>query len=178
MRSLTTAAVLMLGSFLTSSAAVAQHQHGLPDRSPFVSSGVLDEWYANAEKTLSLDKNGDLKLKETTLVGDIKLKPGRGRYQLLHRIDGSDHLIEFLEVTGETASAPTAVAGAGAVKSRLEPLKHAAKATTVTTRREGDAARVTKVLIRGEDVAHAFVAPPTPAARARLTMPELLFSTG
>jgi hypothetical protein len=108
----------------------------------------------NAERTLKVDKNGALKLKGKTLVGDIRLKPGR--YQLLHRTDGSDHFVEFREVTGDSPAAPVSVAGAGAVKCRLEPLKHAASATSVTTRREGDAARVTKVLIRGEDVGHAF----------------------
>lgn len=158
----TAATVFLLGSLLTSSAGVAQHQHGLPDRSPFIPSDVVDEWRANAESTLKLEKSGDLKLKVTTLLGDIRLKPGR--YQLVHRIDGSDHLVELLEVTGDTSSAPVTVAGAGAVKCRLEPLKHPAKTTTVTTRREGDAARVTKVLIRGEDVGHAFGPPPQPHA--------------
>lgn len=155
-----TPTVLILGSLLTSSAGVAQqHQHGPPDRqSGFVPSEVLDEWYANAERTQKVDKNGALKLKEPTLFGDIKLKPGR--YQLLHRIDGFDHFVEFHEVTGDTPAAPVAIAGAGAVKCRLEPLKHAASATSVTTRREGDAARVTKVLIRGEDVGHALGAAP------------------
>ena len=163
MRRFSTATVLILGSLLTSSAGVAQHhQHGLPDRSPFMSSDALDEMYANAESTLKLEKNGDLKLNVTTLLGDIRLKPGR--YQLMHRIDGSDHFVEFLEVTRDNTSAPVTVAGAGTAKCRLEPLKHPAKITTVTTRREGDAARVTKVLIRGEDVGHAFGPPPQPHA--------------
>ena len=119
MRRFSTATVLILGSLLTSSAGVAQHQHqhGLPDRSPFISSDVLDELRANAESTLKLEKNGDLKLNGTTLLGDIRLKPGR--YQLLHRIDGSDHFIEFLEVTGDTSSASVTVGGAGAVRCRL-----------------------------------------------------------
>ena len=163
MQRFTKVTVLALGSLLMSSAGVTQeHQHGLPDRSPFISSDVLDEWRANAESTLKLEKNGDLKLKDTTLVGDIRLKPGR--YQLVHRIEGSDHFVEFLEVNGDTSTAPVTVAGAGRVRCRLEPLKHAAKSTTVTTRRDGDAARVTKVLIRGEDVGHAFGPPPQPHA--------------
>jgi cold shock CspA family protein len=80
----------------------------------------------------------------------MPLKPGR--YKIQHRTDGPDHFVHFTEVTktGSTVAHP------GEVKCRLETLDDKVPYTAVYTRQEGTSARVTKVLIGGENVAHLF----------------------
>ena len=102
------------------------------------------------EKTIKVGKKGDVKFDVETLVGDLRLKPGR--YQIQHRTDGPDHFVHFTEVTktGSTVAHP------GEVKCRLETLDDKVPFTAVYTRQEGASERVTKVLIGGENVAHLF----------------------
>ncbi len=133
--------------------AAAQHQHPQPaDRPPQASAP------APQEKTLKVGKKDDVEFHVETIVGDLKLKPGR--YQIQHRVEGSDHFVHFTELTKGNpywrsgGGAPKA--HPGEIKCRLEPLEKKVSATAVVTVREGEAARVTRVLIGGENVAHVF----------------------
>lgn len=131
-------------------ARAAQHQHMPPPASHPDMQPVMPEKAEKGEKAIKVGKKGDVKFDVETLVGDLRLKPGR--YQIQHRTDGPDHFVHFTEVTktGSTVAHP------GEVKCRLETLDHKVSATAVYTRPEGASERVTKVLIGGENVAHLF----------------------
>jgi hypothetical protein len=139
-------------------ARAAQHQHMPPPDSQSGMQAAAPDKAEKAAKTIKVGKTGDVTFELETLVGDLRLKPGR--YQIQHRTDGPDHFVHFTEVPknlhyskwGRT----TVVAHLGEVKCRLEMLDHKVSATTVYAREEGAATRVTKVLIRGENVAHVF----------------------
>lgn len=112
----------------------------------------------NAEQALKVGKKQDVEFTVETLVGEMRLKPGR--YVLQHRVDGSDHFVHFTEVAKAVPASGTGggatKAHPGEVKCGLEPLEKKVKQTTVYMAEEGEARRVTKVLIRGENVAHVF----------------------
>lgn len=136
-------------------AAVAHHQHTQPaDSGPAAQAAAPGK----AEQALKVGKKQGVEFTVETLVGEMRLKPGR--YVLQHRVDGSDHFVHFTEVTkgygssGDGAGAPKA--HPGEVKCALEALDEKAKQSTIYTAQEGDARRVMKVVIRGENVAHIF----------------------
>lgn len=131
-------------------ARAAQHQHPSSPDSHSGMQPVMPEKAEKGEKAIKVGKKGDVTFNVETLVGDLRLKPGR--YQVQHRTDGPDHFVHFKEV----AKAGRTVADAGEVRCRLETLDHKMSVTEVHTREEGGSARVTKVLIRGENVAHLF----------------------
>ena len=135
--------------------STAQHQHSQPaHRAPQASAATPQE------QALEVGKKGDVEFRTETIVGDLRLTPGR--YQVQHRVDGADHFVHFTELTkadphphwgsggGATKAHP------GEVKCRLEPLEKKVSTTTVHTTQEGDARRVTRLLVRGENVAHLF----------------------
>jgi len=135
--------------------AAAQHQHTPPADSRPAAQAAAPE---KAEHALKVGKKDDVEFTVETLVGEMRLKPGR--YVLQHRVDGSDHFVHFTEVT---KGIPVSGAGGGAtkahpgeVKCRIEPLDKKVSNTAVYTLKEGDTVRVTKVLIAGENVAHIF----------------------
>lgn len=139
--------------------AAAQHQHTPPADSRPPAQAATPE---KAEQALKVGKKDDVKFSVETLVGEMRLAPGR--YQLQHRVDGSDHFVHFTELTkgygpsGQGGGA--AKAHPGEVKCQLEPLEKKASRTEIHTRKEGgkegETERVTKVLISGENVAHVF----------------------
>jgi hypothetical protein len=86
------------------------------------------------------------------MVGGLKLEPGR--YKIQHRVEGADHFVHFTEVT--KASGGATVGHPGEVRCSVEPLDKKVRATAVYTTKEGEAQRVTKVEIAGENVAHLF----------------------
>ena len=131
-------------------ARAAQHQHMPPSASHPGMQPVMPEKAEKGEKAIKVGKKGDVKFDVETLVGDLRLKPGR--YQIQHRTDGPDHFVHFTEVTktGSTVAHP------GEIKCRLETLDEKVPFTAVYTRQEGASERVTKVLIGGENVTHLF----------------------
>lgn len=135
--------------------AAAQHQHTPPaDSRPAAQASAPEK----AEQALKVGKKQDVEFNVETLVGEMRLKPGR--YVLQHRVDGSDHFVHFTEVTKGYPPAG-AFAGAtkahpGEVKCRIERLDKKVSSTKIFTLKEGDTVRVTKVLIAGENVAHIF----------------------
>ena len=130
-------------------AANAQHQHEQPAGPPPQASAAGPQ-----EKVLKVGKKGDVKFGVETIVGDLKLKPGR--YVVQHRVDGSDHFVHFTELTSNPYTPGAVKAHPGEIKCRLEPLEKKVSRTTVYTVREGETARVQRVLIGGENVAHSF----------------------
>lgn len=86
-----------------------------------------------------------------------------GQYLLQHRIDGSNHLMAFVQLrVGDSLSAPSMHKVMPVmVRCRLEQLARKASQTAFYSVAEGDANRAIKVEIKGENVAHVFPVPPT-----------------
>ncbi len=129
--------------------AIAQHQHSQPAPPPPQASAA-----APKEKELKVGKRGDVTFSVETIVGDVRLKPGR--YQLQHRVEGSDHFVRFTELRSNPNMESAAQAHPGEVKCRMEPLDKKVSTTRVYLVHEGAAERVQRVLIAGENVAHSF----------------------
>lgn len=109
--------------------------------------------------SVKVGKKGDIMLSQEAKVGDITLKPGH--YQIQHRVVGTDHLIHFTELKGMHTNpyyetGPTGTAHPGEIKCRLEPMTAKASQTAVYTDDEGGIRRITRVEIKGENVAHVF----------------------
>jgi len=142
-----TAVAALCGGLLVAPSAMAapQHQHG---GSPAASHADMQRGEpektdaANGETVIKVGKSGDIKFTVETLVGETRLLPGM--YLIQHRVHGTDHVLHF---EGRTTAN---------VGCRLEMLDHKASVTQVHTAHEGGTVRVTKVLIRGENVAHLF----------------------
>lgn len=136
-------------------AAAAQHQHTPPADSRPAAQAAAPE---KAEQALKVGKKMDVEFTVETLVGDMRFQPGR--YQLQHRMEGADHIVHFTEVSkgyGPSGAGGGATkAHPGEVKCRIETLDKKASRTTVYKVMEGATARVTKVVIAGENVAHVF----------------------
>jgi hypothetical protein len=111
---------------------------------------------AEHEHAMKVGKTGEVAFSQETRVGDLTLKPGR--YQLQHRVEGSDHFIHFTELVKNTPLYPTSAPKAhpGEMKCRLEPMDKKVSQTTIYTTAEGKAERITRVEIAGENVAHLF----------------------
>ena len=132
--------------------AAAQHQHSQPGHGPTAAQAGVPE---KGEQALKVGKKDEVEFKVETVVGETRLKPGH--YQLQHRVDGSDHFVRFIELAmRDHFSSGAAKGDPSDVKCRLETIDKKAEATSVYTTSEGDARRVTKVLVRGENVAHLF----------------------
>ena len=109
------------------------------------------------ETELKVGKTGDISFSQEVQAGSMKLEPGR--YQIQHRVDGSDHLIHFTKLSKQNPYRPdsgTPVAHPGEMKCKLQPLAEKARYTAVYTTKEGNVTRITKVQIQGENVAHMF----------------------
>ncbi|MEW5976327.1 MAG: hypothetical protein AB1898_11045 [Acidobacteriota bacterium] len=124
------AAITWLQLSTATSAVAAQHEHGTSTR----------------DQVLKVGKNGDVTFSNETKVGDLVLKPAR--YQLQHRVDGSDHFVHF---TRRGSGGMT-----GEAKCKLEPLGKKATQTKVYSTKENGGYRVTRVEVAGENVAHLF----------------------
>ncbi len=108
------------------------------------------------EQVLKVGKKGEISLSTEAKVGDLTLKPGR--YYVQHRVAGSDHFVHFIELTKENPYYRGGVPKAhpGEVKCSLESLNSKASETAVHLTNEDGVMRVTKIIIRGENVAHVF----------------------
>jgi hypothetical protein len=111
------------------------------------------------EQAVKVGKKGEMMFGQDTRVGDLTLKAGH--YQMQHRVDGSDHMIHFTELKGVHRdpyyeSGATGTAHPGEVKCRLEPMSVKAKQTAVSMSTEGGVRRITRIEIKGENVAHVF----------------------
>ena len=79
--------------------------------------------------------------------GGFTLKPGS--YQFQHRVVNGEHLMYFTSLKGRQVSP-------GGVKCQVGPLHGKASDTAITTVAEGNARRITRIVIGGEKFAHVF----------------------
>lgn len=110
-----------------------------------------------SDNIIKAGKKGDIELSQDTKIGDVTLKPGH--YQIQHRVSGSDHFVHFTAYKGHRSISswgPATVVDAGEIKCQVEPLAKKADVTEVHTVEEAGVRRITKVVIRGENVAHIF----------------------
>lgn len=136
--------------------AGAQHQHPqLAGRMPEASVT------APREQELKVGKSDDVSFTKEVRVGEVTLKPGK--YRLQHRVEGADHFVHFEALATTTPSAHKTATGmavpageAGEVKCRLEPLGARVQKTMLHLLNEDGGQRLTRVLIRGENIAHVF----------------------
>ncbi len=142
--------------FVGGTVAAAQHEHPAPAGSKRTSPKA-----AQGEQELKVGKKDDVTFTREVRLGEITLQPGK--YRIQHRVEGADHFVHFTSLLTTTPSAHKTASGvgipageAGEVKCRLEPLEKKARETTLQLQNEGDSQRVIKILIRGENVAHAF----------------------
>lgn len=91
-------------------------------------------------------KKGETTFKSPTKIGDFLLEPGRYKFQ--HRADGGSHFVHFTSLKSRKDSVD--------VECKLEPLNSKSKYTGVTVIDEGGIRRVTRLQVRGENVAHLF----------------------
>ncbi len=94
---------------------------------------------------------GRLTLTNETKVGNLTLPPGR--YLFEHRSKGADHYARFSRITWAVTSHYRVV---GEVKCQIEPLPAKVKRTNVQVTHEDGVDRVTRIEVRGENVAHLF----------------------
>lgn len=115
---------------------------------------------ADRQRELLVGETGIVNVPTETRVGELTLQ--RGRYRLEHRVDEQVHYVEFTLLSTPYRVERKAVSGE--VACRLEPLGKTAARTTLFTVSESfvDAGgrvffdRMTKIEIRGENVAHVF----------------------
>lgn len=110
------------------------------------------------EQALKVGKKGEITLSQPTKAGDTVLQPDT--YVVQHRTSGSDHFVRFVEMkqvevqTTEGNYTYTEADKAGEFKCTTEAAKGPIKETTVYTVIENGVPRITKVVIKGEDVVH------------------------
>lgn len=133
------------------SAFGAQHEHG-------TGAGHKGEHTqaAKGEQALKVGKTGEVDFATETKVGNLTLKPGK--YQFQHRVEGSDHFVHFTQVTKVNPSnqigGGVPKAHPGEVKCKMEPLNKKLTRTTIYSQKENGFSRVTRMEVRGENVAH------------------------
>ena len=106
-----------------------------------------------------VEGKAEIRLSSRTRFSGFALPPGR--YVVEHRVDGTEHTMDFIQVrAGNTLrSANTHKVVPVRVRCRLEPLPGKAARTTFYAVAEGDANRAIKLEIKGERVAHIFPMP-------------------
>lgn len=115
---------------------------------------------ADRQRELLVGETGIVNVPTETRVGELTLQ--RGRYRVEHRVDEQVHYIEFTLLS--TPYRTDWKAASGEVVRQLEPLGKTAARTTLFTVSESfvDARgrvfldRMTKIEIRGENVAQVF----------------------
>ena len=109
-----------------------------------------------AEQTMEMGKKGEVSLSSETKIGDLTLPAGR--YRVGHRVDGSNHFIHFENLTsGNPRFRTLTVKGhPGEVPCTVESVGRKISQTALYTTQENGVARISKVEIAGENVAHLF----------------------
>ena len=115
--------------------------------------------FAANQSATKIGKQGDIWLSRETKIGDLTLKPGH--YQIQHEAaNGSGHVVVFQQLGDPDLAlqySDEATVGAPAVVScKLDSLAARAKHTVVTIVPDGNERRITRVEIKGENIAHVF----------------------
>jgi hypothetical protein len=117
--------------------------------------GSVSAIAATENQMLKVGKEGYVTFGAKTIVGDLALKPGNYIFQ--HRVAGGEHFVHFTEVTNPRKAGSVPVSHPGEVKCRLEPLDRKARQTIIIyANTEGGVWRITRIVIKGENVAHVF----------------------
>lgn len=98
---------------------------------------------------LKVGKSGEVTFSQSTKVGDVLLP--HGSYRFVHRVAGEDHFVQFTQLT-------RAGRDFGEIKCQVERLPQTVSQTAITTSPDdaGGARRITRIEVRGENVAHVF----------------------
>lgn len=110
---------------------------------------------AEHEHSLRVGKTGQTEFSQTTKVGELTFVPGKYKFQ--HRVAGSEHFIHFTQMTqggGYSGASSTEKAHPGEVQCQIEPVDKKITQTRLLFRKEGDAMRLVRVEVAGENVAH------------------------
>lgn len=135
-----TALLLAGGDLATLS---AQHSHGGAQPGPQMGDRSTT-MKARPDRVLKVGKKGKVTFSSETQVGDVVLNPGK--YALLHRIEGADHVMHFAALSNRNSSAE--------VKCTLEPLESKVPRTLIRLRDTGTSIRLVRMQIKGENVTH------------------------
>ncbi len=111
------------------------------------------------EQASKVGKKGEITLSQPTKAGSTMLQPDT--YVVQHRTSGGEHFVRFIELkqveaqqTTEENYTYTEADKAGEFKCTTEAAAGPIKETTVYTVIENGVPRITKVVIKGEDVVH------------------------
>jgi hypothetical protein len=109
-------------------------------------------------------KRDDITLSSVTKVGNLTLQPGQ--YILQHQMGRDAHAMHFVSFIpfggapghGRTyyPSGPTGISDEGEAPCKFEMLKAKAEETRVYFDEENGVKRITRIEIKGENVAHVF----------------------
>jgi hypothetical protein len=106
------------------------------------------------EQRIIVGKTGVVTFTSVTNVGSLTLQPGR--YLLQHRVDRSgEHAVHFV-MFGPMFKGGVSPSQRFEQKCKLEPLQNKATRTRVFLIEEDGGKRVTRIDIKGENVAHVF----------------------
>lgn len=110
---------------------------------------------------MKVGKRDDITLTSVTKVGSLTLQPGH--YIIQHRVSHGEHamhFVNFIPYMGRRGAyyptGPIGTSDAGEQMCKLEPLTASAKHTRVFFADENGGKRITKIEIKGENVAHIF----------------------
>lgn len=113
---------------------------------------------------MKVGKRDDVTLTSVTKVGNLTLQPGH--YILQHRVSHGEHAVHFVNFIpygGEPGhgrtyypSGPIGISHTGEQECKLEPLMAKVEQTRVYLVDEDGAKRITRIEIKGENVAHVF----------------------
>lgn len=115
--------------------------------------------FAASQSSTKIGKQGDIWLSRGTKIGDLTLKPGH--YQIQHETrSGTQHGFSFQQL-GDPGLAlqysdEATIGAPRVVPCTPETLTAIAKHTVVTTVPDGNERRITRIEIKGENVAHVF----------------------
>ena len=114
------------------------------------------------EQGLKVGKEDDITLTSVTKVGSLTLQPGH--YILQHRVKHGEHAVHFVKFIpyggGEPGKGrpyyPFSATEVGEQQCKLEPLTTPATQTNVFFVDDDGTQRITRIEIKGENVAHLF----------------------
>lgn len=115
--------------------------------------------FAASQSATKIGKQGDIYMSRVTKIGDLTLKPGH--YEIQHETaNGTQHAFSFQQLGDPDLalqySDEATIGEPAMVSCTLETLTARVKHTRVTTVPDGNERRITRVEIKGENVAHVF----------------------
>lgn len=130
-------AVLLIGTVFVAVSFAANHDH-----------------HAMAGDKLVVGQQGTVLLEKPTKFGDYTLQPGE--YVVQHAVEGQGHILTFVNMAtwASIQAGNPSTGNAYAVKCEMEPLPTKVRKTTITTVPDGNGRRITRIEIKGENVAH------------------------